>query len=266
MRLRRARGAARALAVGAAVLAGLAFFVLPAAGVLARAPWSTALRALRSEEVLTAARLSILTSSLAVGLCALVGLPLAWMLSRTRLRGRSLARAIVLLPLVLPPTVAGVALLAAFGPEGILGGGLDRIGVSLPGTIPATVLAEAFVAAPFFVLAAEAGFRSVELRYEEAAATLGAGGSFRFRTVTLPLARRSLAAGLAICWARALGEFGATITFAGNVPARTRTLPVEVSLALRDNPDSALAVSLIMIAIALAVIVGFRRALFGGGR
>jgi molybdate transport system permease protein len=161
--------------------------------------------------------------------------------------------------MVLPPVVGGVALLLAFGRRGLLGQWLDRtLGVSLPFTTAGVVLAEAFVAMPFLVLAAEAGFRSADLRLEEAARTLGARRLTVFRRVTVPAVRPSLVAGAVLCWARALGEFGATITFAGNFPGRTQTTPLKVYLLLESNPEAAVALSLLLLAVSLTVLVALR--------
>jgi molybdate transport system permease protein len=164
-----------------------------------------------------------------------------------------------MLPMVLPPVVGGVALLLAFGRRGLVGAWLDRaFDIQLPFTLAAAVLAETFVAMPFLVLAAEGGFRQVDRRLEEAAATLGAGRLRVFARITLPLAAPALIAGTALCWARALGEFGATITFAGNLPGRTQTLPLAVYIALETQPEVAFALSLVLLGVAVAVLVTLR--------
>jgi molybdate transport system permease protein len=256
----------RRTALAVLVLVGLAAFALPVAAALARVEWDRAWEALRRPGTLTAARLSLVSATEAALAAAVLGTPLAWVLARRRLPGRAFVRAVVLMPILLPPTVAGAALLAAAGPDGILGDPLAALGVRLPGTLAATVIAEALVAAPFYVLAAETGLRGVDRRLEAAAASLGASGWFRFRTVTFRLARRQMAAGLALAWARALGEFGATVTFAGDVAGRTRTLPLEVSLALRRDPAAALATSVPLMLLALVVVLGAWRALFGADR
>ena len=182
-------------------------------------------------EVRTALRLSLVCSLWATLLAGGLGLPLAWVLARWEFRGRRIVRAVAVVPLVLPPVVGGVALLLAFGRRGLVGQVLDdALGVTLPFTTAGAVLAEAFVAMPFFVLTAESAFRNADRRLEEAARTLGARPGTVFRRVTLPLAAPSLAAGAVLAWARALGEFGATITFAGNAPGRTTTVPLEVYL------------------------------------
>jgi molybdate transport system permease protein len=237
----------------------LALIVLPLAGLLQRAPWTQLRSQLLSPDVGTALRLSLECSAAAVALSVGLGVPLAWMLARVDFPGRSLVRALVTLPMVLPPVVGGVALLLAFGRRGLVGPALERLtGVTLPFTTAGAVLAEAFVAMPFLVVAVEAGIRQVDRRYEEAAATLGAGPWMRFRRVLLPLVAPSLGAGAALCWARALGEFGATITFAGNLPGSTQTMPLAVYVALQDNPDGAVALSLVLLAVSLAVLVLLR--------
>jgi len=240
-------------------LGAVALLVLPLAGLLGRASWATLPRDLASPEVLAALRLSLGCSLAATLLAIPLGLPLAWILARGAWPGLRWLRALVTLPMVLPPVVGGVALLFAFGRRGLVGHWIhERFGVSLPFTAAAVVLAETFVAMPFLIAAAEAGFRQVDRRYEEAAATLGAG---RLRTligVTLPLALPSLGAGAVLCWARALGEFGATITFAGNLPGVTQTLPLAVYVALETRPEAAIALSLLLLAISLAVLAALR--------
>lgn len=241
-----------------AVLA-VAFLALPLLALVLRAPWSTLSSELATPGVLTALRLSLVCSVTAVAISVVLGVPLAWLLARVRFAGRNLVRAFVLLPMVLPPVVGGVALLLAFGRQGLAGQWLDRaFGVTLPFSTAGAVLAETFVAMPFLVITVEAGIRAMDRRYEDAAATLGAGPWTRFRRVTLPLIAPSLGAGAALCWARALGEFGATITFAGNFPGTTQTMPLAVYLALQNDPGAAIALSLVMLAISLTVLVALR--------
>jgi molybdate transport system permease protein len=239
---------------------GSAFFVLPLAALVWRAPWAEAWDELRSPAVLTALRLSLVCSLSATLLSVLLGLPLAWVQARREFPGHALLRGLTMLPVVLPPVVGGVALLLAFGRRGIIGQWLDRFfGIRLPFTTAGAVVAETFVAMPFFILTLEAGFRSVDRGLEDAARTLGAGPWTVFRRVTLPLVRPSLQAGAVLCWARALGEFGATITFAGNFPGRTETLPLAVYLALESRPEAGIVLSLVLLAASLAVMVGLRR-------
>jgi molybdate transport system permease protein len=238
---------------------GLAFLVLPLAGLLIRAPWSSLPQRLTAPGVLTALRLSLQTATLATGLCVLLGVPLAWLLARVEFRGRRLVRALVTVPLVLPPVVGGVALLLVFGRKGLLGTWLDgTFGITLPFTTTGVVIAEAFVAMPFLVIAVEGALRGSDTRYEEAAATLGAGRWTTFRRVTLPLVAPGIAAGAVLCWARALGEFGATITFAGNYPGRTQTMPLAVYLALEQDLDAAIVLSLILLTVSVAILAALR--------
>jgi molybdate transport system permease protein len=185
--------------------------------------------------------------------------PLAWVLARATFPGRRLVRALVTVPLVLPPVVGGVALLLLLGRRGVIGQYLDRwFGVTLPFTTPAVIIAEAFVALPFLVIAVEGALRGADRRYEDAAATLGASRWVIFRRVTLPLIAPGISAGAVLCFARALGEFGATITFAGSFPGVTRTMPIEVYLALESDPETAVVLSLVLLAVSIAVLVSLR--------
>ncbi|WP_229401736.1 ABC transporter permease [Micromonospora okii] len=238
---------------------GLLFLVLPLVGLLARAPWATLPQRLAAPGVLAALRLSLLTATVATAVCVVLGVPLAWLLSRVEFPGRRLVRALVTVPLVLPPVVGGVALLLVFGRRGLLGGWLDAtFGVTLPFTTAGVVLAEAFVAMPFLVIAMEGALRGADTRYEEAAATLGAGRWTTFTHVTLPLVAPGVAAGAVLCWARALGEFGATITFAGNFPGRTQTMPLAVYLALETDLEAAIVLSLVLLTVSVAILAGLR--------
>jgi molybdate transport system permease protein len=238
---------------------GVAFLLVPLAGLLERTPWRSLPRDLADPAVLTALRLSLVCSLGAVALSLVVGLPLAFLLARVAFPGRDLVRALTTLPMVLPPVVGGVALLLAFGRRGLAGMWLDRaFGITLPFTTGGAVLAEAFVAMPFLVVTVEAGLRSMDRRFEDAAATLGGGRWLVFRRVTLPLIAPSLGAGAALCWARALGEFGATITFAGNLPGTTQTMPLAVYLALETDTDAAIALSLVLLAVSVAVLAAMR--------
>jgi molybdate transport system permease protein len=249
-----------------AVLAVL-FLVLPVVGLVVRAPWRTIGAELSQPESLEALRLSMLCATLATLLCLVLGVPLAWVLARGDLPGRSLLRALVTVPLVLPPVVGGIALFTALGRRGIVGRWLDEwFGISLPFTTAAVVVAEAFVALPFLVIAVEGSLRAADQRLEEAAATLGAGRWYVLRRITLPLVAPGLAAGTVLCWARALGEFGATITFAGTFPGTTRTMPVEVYLALQRDPSAAIALSLVLLLVSLVVLAGLRERWLGTSR
>ena len=237
----------------------LGLLLLPIVGLLQRAPWSALPSILGESEVLEALRVSLIVSLAATAACIVLGLPLAFVLARRRLRFPRIVRAVVMLPMVLPPVVAGTALLFALGRRGLVGQWLDSwFGVSLPFTTAGSVVAAAFVALPFFVVTVEAALRQAGDDLDEAAATLGAGAWATLAHVTLPTIRPALATGTALAWARALGEFGATLTFAGNFPGRTRTLPLETYLALERNPEAAVAISLVLMAVALAVLVTLR--------
>jgi molybdate transport system permease protein len=257
-RSRRVGGRAPAVLIVPAAL-GLAFLVLPLAGLVIRAPWTTLPSRLAQPGVLTALRLSVQTASIATVVCVVLGVPLAWLLARLDIPGRRIVRALVTVPLVLPPVVGGVALLLVFGRRGLIGGWLDAtFGITLPFTTTGVVLAEAFVAMPFLVIALEGALRGADYRYEEAAATLGASRWTVFRRVTLPLVAPGIAAGAVLCWARALGEFGAPITFAGNFPGRTQTIPLAVYLALETDLQAAIVLSLVLLVVSVAILVGLR--------
>lgn len=224
-----------------------------------RAPWDQALAGLTAPETATALELSLFCSLAATAAALVLGIPLAVVLSRTTGNLRSVMRALTTLPMVLPPVVGGVALLLAFGRRGLVGSLLyQALGIQIPFTTAATVMAETFVAMPFLVIAVEAGLRSLDPRYEEAARALGARGWMVFLRVTLPLLRPAIFSGAVLCWARALGEFGATITFAGNFPGRTQTVPVAVYVALETRPESAIVLSLILLAVSVAILAGMR--------
>lgn len=248
-------------------MAGVAvmFFVLPLVGLAQRAAWSSLLDDLDTPVASAALRLSLVCSLWSTALAVFFGVPLAWVLARMEFAGRRLVRALVLLPMVLPPVVGGVALLSAFSRHGIVGERLDTwFGLRLPFSTASAVLAETFVAMPFLIVTVEAGLRGLDRRYEDAAATLGARRWTVFRRVTLPMIRPALVAGAALAWARALGEFGATITFAGNVEGRTQTLPLGVYALLQSDPAQAIALSLVLLAIAVAVLALLRDRWLGG--
>jgi molybdate transport system permease protein len=238
---------------------GGALFVIPLAGLLSRAPWGRLGEILTRPVVTDALRLSLVTSVVAALIAAILGIPLAWVLARMEFRGRSLLRALVTLPMVLPPVVGGAALLFAFGRRGLLGEPLyEATGLVLPFSTWGVIVANTFVAMPFLIVTVEAGFSGLNRRFEGAAASLGAGRWTVFRRVTLPLAWHSVLGGIVLAWARALGEFGATITFAGNLPGRTQTMPLAVFVALEQDRDGAVALSLVMVAVSLAVLIGLR--------
>ncbi|GDY32030.1 molybdate ABC transporter permease [Gandjariella thermophila] len=252
------------MVLAAPAVLGLAFLVLPLVGLLVRAPWATLPQRLVAPGVGQALRLSLVCATSATAISLLLGVPLAWLLARTALPGRRVVRALVTVPLVLPPVVGGVALLLAFGRRGVIGQYLDAaFGVSLPFTTAGVVVAEAFVAMPFLVIAVEGALRGADPRYEEAAATLGASRWLTFRRVTLPAVAPGIAAGTVLCWARALGEFGATITFAGNFPGTTQTMPLAVYLALETDPDSAAVLSLMLLTVSVVILVSLRERWIG---
>ena len=238
---------------------GLAFLVLPLLGLLVNAPWGTLPERLVEPGILDALRLSLECATLATVVSLVLGVPIAWLLARVEFPGRRLVRALVTVPLVLPPVVGGVALLLVFGRFGLVGKYLDQaFGFTVPFTTTGVVVAEAFVAMPFLIIAVEGALRGADARYEEAAATLGAGRWSSFVHVTLPLVAPGVAAGAVLCWARALGEFGATITFAGNYPGRTQTMPLAVYLALETDLDAAVVLSLLLLVVSVTILVSLR--------
>lgn len=240
-------------------IVGASVFVLPLIGLLGVTPWSELGTLLTDEVVLDALRLSVITSMAAAACATVLGVPLAWTLSRVRFRGRSIVRAIVTLPMVLPPVVGGAALLFALGRRGVVGEPIaDATGFVLPFSTWGVILANTFVAMPFLVITVEGALSSLDRRQEDAAASLGASPLTVFRRVTLPMIAPSLRAGIVLAWARALGEFGATVTFAGNLQGRTQTLPLAVFVSLDADRDAAIAISLLMVVVAVVVLVALR--------
>jgi molybdate transport system permease protein len=237
---------------------GAAFVLLPVAGLLARAPWERGGELLTSGVAVEGARVSLIVSLGAAALSLLVGVPLGLLLGRTSFPGLTVVRALALLPLVLPPVVAGIGLLTAFGRRGLLGGPARAIGLELPFTTAGAAIAAAFVSFPFIVLAVEAGLRSLDTRLEDAAASLGASRWYVLRRITIPLLAPQIAAGAVLAWARALGEFGATITFAGNFRGETQTMPLAVFEALQSDPGAATVLSLVLVVLSLAVLIALR--------
>ncbi|MFD7028659.1 ABC transporter permease [Streptomyces sp. NPDC059917] len=247
------------LALAVPALLAVAFLLLPLLGILARTQWSQLGTHLTTPGVVEALKLSLLVSLWALGLSLLLGVPLAWLLARVPFPGKPLVRSLVLLPMVLPPTVGGVALLLGFGRRGLLGPWLEgTFGITLPFHTSGAVVAATFVAMPFLVISLEGALGGLKQSYEETASSLGASPVRVFFTVTLPMVAPGLIAGAALTWARALGEFGATITFAGNLPGTTQTLPLQVYLLLQDQPEAATSLSLLLLAIAMAVLIGLR--------
>ena len=238
---------------------GALIFILPLIGLGSEVPWSNLFSLIADETVADALRISLITSLAAAAISVLLGVPLAWLLARTRFPGLELLRAVVTLPMVLPPVVGGAALLFAFGRRGLFGEALDSAtGLVLPFSIWAVILANVFVAMPFLVVTVEGALRNTDREFEEAAASLGASPLQVFRRVTLPMIAPSLRAGVVLAWARALGEFGATVTFAGNLQGRTQTLPLAVFVALESNRDAAVAISVVLVVISVVVLVAMR--------
>jgi molybdate transport system permease protein len=242
-----------------AVLA-IAFIAVPILGFLHRVPWSNLGELLTSSTTLEALKVSIVVSVSAAVVSVLLGTPLAWVLAKSNVRGRAVLRALVLLPMVLPPVVGGIALLFALGRRGLIGQWLDDLfGITLPFTTAGAIVAGSFVALPFFVITVEAALRQTDDRLDEAAASLGASRWYTFRRVTVPAVAPALIAGTALAWARALGEFGATVTFAGNLQGRTQTLPLATFVSLEaGRPEEALALSLVLLVVSLAVLISLR--------
>lgn len=237
----------------AAVL-GLAFILVPPLAMALRVDWAHFIPLVTGEAALDALSLSLRTACLSTALCVLLGVPLAALLSRAEFPGKRVLRALVLLPLVIPPVVGGLALLYAFGRFGLLGPPLRAMGVELSFSTAAVVLAQAFVSLPYLVLSMEGALSSGDARYETAAATLGASPALTWWRVTLPLALPGLLSGAVLAFARCLGEFGATLTFAGNLQGVTRTLPLEIYLARESDPDAAAALALLLVAVAILAV------------
>ena len=238
---------------------GTALLVVPLVAMVAATPWAQLPAQLASEPLREALWLSLLTSTVAMLVCLVLGLPLAWLLARVDFRGRGAVRALVTVPLVLPPVVAGVALRTAFGRTGVIGEPLLALtGFSFPFTTWGVVLAHVFVSMPFVVIAIEGALRSADPEYDAAAATLGASRWTTFRRVTVPLALPGIVAGMVLGWARSLGEFGATITFNGNYPGTTQTMPTLIYVTRQSDQDAALALSLVMLVVSVVVLLALR--------
>ena len=249
----------RTWAVTAGALVAALFILLPVAGLVVEAPWSAMRESLFTPQVRQALILSLTCSTLAALIAVALALPLAWVLADPTTPGRGFLQGVCALGLVLPPVVSGIALLAAFGPQGLVGKPLDDwFGIQLTFTTAGTVMAQTFVALPLVVLTLSAAFRSVDARALDAARSFGARPWLQFRAVVLPAVGPSILAAAILGWARALGEFGATITFAGNLPGTTQTLPLAVYELLATDPGASILVSLLMIAIALVTLILLR--------
>ncbi|WP_030902187.1 ABC transporter permease [Streptomyces sp. NRRL F-5126] len=262
----RTRGAGTPVALAVPAVLAVAFLLLPLVAVVADTRWHELFHDLTGHDTVLALKLSLVVSFSALGLSLVFGVPLAWLLARVDFPGKTLVRSLVLLPMVLPPTVGGVALLLGFGRRGLIGPFLEHtFGIVLTFHTSGAIVAAAFVAMPFLVISLEGTLAGLRPAYEETAASLGASPLRVFLTVTLPMVAPGLAAGSALTWARALGEFGATITFAGNLPGSTQTLPLRVYLLLQDSPEAATSVSLLLLVIAMAVLVALRGRWAGTG-
>ncbi|WP_354005605.1 ABC transporter permease [Rhodococcus antarcticus] len=235
--------------------AGALLVLLPLSAMVGRVQWGSFLSLVTSESSRAALELSLRTSATSTVLCVLMGVPMALVLARTTFRGQRLLRSLVLLPLVLPPVVGGIALLYTFGRRGLLGQHLDALGIQVAFSTTAVVLAQTFVSLPFLVVSLEGAVRTAGQRYEAVAATLGARPSTVLWRVTLPMVLPGLFSGAVLAFARALGEFGATLTFAGSYQGVTRTLPLEIYLQRETDPDAAVALSLVLVVVAVVVVV-----------
>ncbi|CAJ1578919.1 ABC transporter permease [[Mycobacterium] wendilense] len=259
MRLRRATGGPVQVGLPAWIYLpaalGALFVIVPLAAILLRIDWANFVGLITSESSRAALVLSLKTATVSTVVCVLIGVPMAVVLARGRFPGRSVLRALVLLPLVLPPVVGGIALLYTFGRLGLVGQHLETLGIRIAFTTTAVVIAQSFVSLPFLVVSLEGALRSAGHRYESVAATLGARPTTVLRTVTVPLVLPGLASGAVLAFARALGEFGATLTFAGSLQGTTRTLPLEIYLQRETDPDAAVALSLVLIAVAALIVV-----------
>jgi molybdate transport system permease protein len=257
--MRRRSGLGTPAVVVPPALVGVLFLLLPTLALLVRTPWTRLGAIYRDQHVWTALRISLESSLEATALALVFGVPLAWMLARLRIPGIGLARAVVTIPLVLPPVIGGVALFNGFGRNGILGHPIHSVlGHDLPFSFAGIVLAQVFVAMPFLVITVEGAFRIADRGVEEAAATLGASRSRIFLRVTVPLVLPAIVAGTVLCWARALGEFGATLLFGGNVRGTTQTLPTLVLSVFQSDPADAPALALPLMAVAVIVLVALR--------
>lgn len=233
---------------------GAVFILLPLAAMIAKVDWANFFSLVTSDSSLAALKLSLKTATASTALCLVLGIPMAMVLARSRFPGQRVLRSLVLLPLVLPPVVGGIALLYTFGRRGLLGHTLQVMGVQVAFSTLAVVIAQTFVALPFLVLSLEGTLRTVGQRYETVAATLGGRPTFVLRRVTLPLVLPGILSGAVLSFARALGEFGATLTFAGSLQGVTRTLPLEIYLQRETDAGAAVALSLVLVVIAVLVV------------
>jgi molybdate transport system permease protein len=234
---------------------GALFVIVPLVGILLQIDWAHFIPLIASQSSRIALVLSLKTAAASTVLCVLIGVPMALVLARGRFPGQSVLRAVVLLPLVLPPVVGGIALLYTFGRAGLLGHQLEALGIRIAFSTTAVVLAQSFVSLPFLVVSLEGALRTAGNNYESVAATLGARPTTVLRRVTLPLVLPGLVSGAVLAFARSLGEFGATLTFAGSLQGVTRTLPLEIYLQRETDPDAAIALSLLLVVVAAVVVI-----------
>jgi molybdate transport system permease protein len=253
---------------GVAVLASLFFLFLgiPLAALLFRESPGVIWNEFQQPDILQALKLSIITTCISTVIAIIFGLPVAYVLVRMKFPGRRLLETLVTLPTVLPPVVAGIALLLTFGRVGLLGQYLNLIGITIPFTAVAVVMAQVFVAAPFFINSSKAGLEQLDRRYELAAYTLRASPFYAFRRVVLPLIQPALLSGIGLSWARALGEFGATITFAGSFPGVTETMPIAVYVASESDLDKSIAISVVLLAVSFGILLALRLSQYYGGK
>jgi len=240
--------------VAALAVVGAAFVLLPLAAMVLRVNWAEFVPLITSESSVAALLLSLRTSLAATALCVLFGVPMALVLARTDFWGQKVLRSLVLLPLVLPPVVGGIALLYTFGRRGLMGQTFQALGIEIAFSTTAVVIAQTFVALPFLVLSLEGALRTVGTRFEAVGATLGASPTTVLRRITLPLVVPAVISGAVLSFARALGEFGATLTFAGSLQGTTRTLPLEIYLQRETDPDTAVALSLVLVLVAIVIV------------
>lgn len=236
-------------------MVGALFVIVPLVAILLKIDWSNFIPLITSESSRAALVLSLKTASASTAVCVLIGVPMALVLARGRFPGKSVLRALLLLPLVLPPVVGGIALLYTFGRQGLLGHQLQLLGIRIAFSTTAVVLAQSFVSLPFLVVSLEGALRTAGTNYENIAATLGGRPTTVLRTVTLPLVIPGLMSGAVLAFARSLGEFGATLTFAGSLQGVTRTLPLEIYLQRETDPDAAVALSLLLIVVAALIVI-----------
>jgi len=253
--LSRAREAALKAALALLLIIAITFIALPVVALLLRSPLDTTFRSLYDPIVMDALRLSLMTTTVTTVIVVFMGTPIAYVSARFRYFGKELADSLIDLPVIMPPAVAGIALLMAFGRMGVLGRHLDAFGVSIAFTTLAVIMAQVFVSSPFYIRQARTSFEDVDLAFENAARTLGASRVYTFFHVILPIAINGLISGAIMAFARSLGEFGATIMFAGNFQGRTQTMPLAIYTAMQGDLDVSICIAIILVAISFVIIV-----------